>query len=150
MAIISSHYGISIFPNTPVWDYVASKIREKQEKNAPSSSTMSDSEIMSEEFANEFEWDVSDVKCFSLKQEVLNLSLGESINKEVEFPTSYSDVNQLICLEGEHRQPTMISSPFNSEEEVVEHYKTLYGDILPDDFDYPKYIGLWTYACNGM
>lgn len=150
MAIISSHYGISVFPNTPVWDYVASKIREKQEKNAPSSSTMSDSEIMSEEFANEFEWDISDVKCFSLKREVLNLALCESISKEVELPTSYSDVNQLIRLEGEHRQPTMISSPFNSEDEVVEHYKTLYGDILPDDFDYPKYIGLWTYACNGM
>ena len=51
-----------------------------------------------------------------------------------------SKVNVLI-LHGNHAKPTLVTSPFKSNEECINHYKNQFTNILPTDFDYESNIG---------
>ena len=52
-----------------------------------------------------------------------------------------SDAHPILVLHGNHEKPTLISSPFKTTDECVNHYKNQFGNILPDDFDYENTIG---------
>lgn len=54
-----------------------------------------------------------------------------------------------LVLIGDHSVPTLYSSPFKSKEDCVNHYKQLFGDILPEDFDYKNNIGRISYITWG-
>ena len=51
-----------------------------------------------------------------------------------------SDAHPILVLHGNHEKPTLISSPFKTTDECVNHYKNQFGNILPDDFNYEKII----------
>lgn len=51
-----------------------------------------------------------------------------------------SKVNVLI-LHGNHAKPTLVTSPFKSNSECINHYKHQFDNILPPDFDYEGNIG---------
>lgn len=46
-----------------------------------------------------------------------------------------------LVLHGDHKKPTLITSPFKSNEECIEYYKHQFQYILPEDFDYENNIG---------
>lgn len=52
-----------------------------------------------------------------------------------------SDITGLLVLHGNHEKPTLVTSPFKSNQECINHYKNQFGNILPDDFDYENTIG---------
>lgn len=54
-----------------------------------------------------------------------------------------------LILIGDHSVPTLYSSPFKSKEDCVNHYKQLFGDILPEDFNYENNIGKISYITWG-
>lgn len=60
----------------------------------------------------------------------------------------YSETDGLI-LNGSHSDPSFTFKPFGTNEEVVEHYKSLYGDLLPEDFKYENYIAQLLYVTYG-
>ena len=60
----------------------------------------------------------------------------------------YSETDGLI-LSGSHSDPSFTFKPFGTNEEVVEHYKSLYGDLLPEDFKYENYIAQLLYVTYG-
>ena len=47
-----------------------------------------------------------------------------------------SDFTGLLVLHGDHEKPTLVTSPFKSNQECINHYKNQFGNILPDDFNY--------------
>lgn len=50
---------------------------------------------------------------------------------------------------GDHKVPTLYSSPFKSKEDCINHYKKQFGDILPKNFDYESNIGKISYITWG-
>ena len=52
-----------------------------------------------------------------------------------------SDLTGLLVLHGDHPKPTLVTSPFKSNEECIEHYRNQFNDILPKDFNYEENIG---------
>lgn len=54
-----------------------------------------------------------------------------------------------LILIGNHKVPTLYSSPFKSKEDCINHYKQHFGDILPQDFDYENNIGRISYITWG-
>lgn len=51
-----------------------------------------------------------------------------------------SDAHPIIVLHGDHEKPTLVKSPFKSNQECVNHYKNQFGNILPNDFNYENAI----------
>lgn len=51
-----------------------------------------------------------------------------------------SDLTGLLVLHGDHEKPTLVTSPFKSTDECINHYKNQFGNILPDDFNYESTI----------
>lgn len=47
-----------------------------------------------------------------------------------------SDLTGLLVLHGDHEKPTLVTSPFKSNQECIDHYKNQFENILPDDFNY--------------
>ena len=56
-----------------------------------------------------------------------------------------SDLTGLLVLHGDHPKPTLVTSPFKSNEECIEHYRNQFNDILPKDFNYENNIGKISY-----
>lgn len=63
----------------------------------------------------------------------------EKINGDILFKVG-TNVSLLI-LNGDHEKPTLVTSPFKSNDECINHYKNQFNDILPEDFDYEENIG---------
>lgn len=63
----------------------------------------------------------------------------EKINGDILFKVG-TNVSLLI-LNGDHEKPTLVTSPFKSNDECINHYKNQFNDILPEDFDYKENIG---------
>lgn len=55
----------------------------------------------------------------------------------------------VIVLQGQHRFPTLTQSPFRSKYDCIKHYKEIYGELLPEDFDYENNIGEISYSLFG-
>ena len=52
-----------------------------------------------------------------------------------------SDLTGILVLHGDHDKPTLVTSPFKSNQECINHYKNQFRNILPDNFNYEKNIG---------
>lgn len=63
----------------------------------------------------------------------------EKINGDILFKVG-TNVSLLI-LNGDHEKPTLVTSPFKTNEECIQHYKNQFNDILPKNFNYEKNIG---------
>ena len=58
---------------------------------------------------------------------------------------TYND-NNYVALKGLHREPSLTSSPFDSKEDCIEHYKEIYDKILPENYSYEDNIGKITFS----
>ena len=63
----------------------------------------------------------------------------EKINSDILFKVG-TNVSLLI-LNGDHEKPTLVTSPFKTNEECIQHYKNQFNDILPKNFNYEENIG---------
>lgn len=70
----------------------------------------------------------------------------EIINLKGNYRTLPED---FLILIGDHKVPTLYSSPFTSKEDCINQYKQQFGDILPKDFDYENNIGRISYITWG-
>ena len=61
---------------------------------------------------------------------------------------TYND-NNYVVLKGIHGEPSLTSSPFESKEDCIEHYKEIYGKILPENFNYEENIAKITFSLYG-
>lgn len=61
---------------------------------------------------------------------------------------TYND-NNYVVLKGMHGTPSLTSSPFNSKEECIEHYKEIYNELLQEHFPYEEKIGEITFSLFG-
>lgn len=121
-------YGIAIPSNYREYDYILDKLKEKHPDY------FNDGQ-------DEFEhlYYISDIESNISHEHNVNVYELESIDGLEKI--TISDVNGLLVLHGDHEKPTLITSPFKSNQECVKHYKKQFGNILPDDFDYENTIG---------
>ena len=86
------------------------------------------------------------------EQEITSLELvteaedSEIINLNGNYKSLPED---FLILIGDHKVPTLYSSPFKSKEDCIKQYKKEFGDILPEDFDYENNIGRISYITWG-
>lgn len=134
-------YGILINPEGKDFRYLCDKLR----KLSPELSDI-DSDI-------EFVYEVKD-NIINPKMNIDITYIGDPIHTDIDMYTlsekgytyNYEDI---IILKGGHKFPSLIHSPFNSKEDCIEHYKEIYCEILPEDFDYENHIGEITFSLFG-
>lgn len=130
-------YGMFIPTEHHVYKHILSKLAEKFPK-------------LNSESKNDFDF-IYEVAATS--SEYSHISLLYNIDYMYEnvldrTEVEYSETDGLI-LSGSHSTPSFTSKPFDTTEEVVEHYKSLYGDLLPENFNYESYIGQLLYVTYG-
>lgn len=121
-------YGIAIPSNYREYDYILDKLKEKH----PDYFNDGQDEFEHLYYINDIEPNISHENNVN----VYELESIDGLEKII-----ISDVNGLLVLHGDHEKPTLIKSPFKSNQECINHYKNQFGNILPDDFDYENTIG---------
>ena len=121
-------YGIAIPSNYREYDYILDKLKEKH----PDYFNDGQDEFEHLYYINDIEPNIS-------HENNVNVYELESIDGLEKI--TISDVNGLLVLHGDHEKPTLVESPFKSNQECVNHYKNQFGSILPNDFDYENTIG---------
>lgn len=131
------NYGIFLPMNSDIYSHVVSKLVRQFPQLNREANDVSD-------FIYEVTATSSEYSGISLFYNI-DYMYGSAIDRtEVE----YSETDGLI-LNGSHSDPTFTSKPFDTTEEVVNHYKSLYGDLLPEDFKYESYIAQLLYITYG-
>lgn len=121
-------YGIAIPSNYREYDYILDKLKEKH----PDYFNNGQDEFEHLYYINDIEPNIS-------HEHNVNVYELESMNGLEKI--TISDVTGLLVLHGDHDKPTLVTSPFKSNQECVNHYKNQFENILPDDFDYENTIG---------
>lgn len=121
-------YGIAIPSNYREYDYILDKLKEKH----PDYFNDGQDEFEHLYYINDIEPNIS-------HEHNVNVYELESIDGLEKI--TISDVKPVIILQGDHDKPTLLTSPFKSNKECVNHYKNQFGNILPDVFDYENTIG---------
>ena len=129
-------YGIALPSHSKEYEYVLQKLKTLH----PDYFNDGESEFEHLYYIHDIEPNISHHHNINV-YELENINNFESI--------TVSDAHPILVLHGNHEKPTLISSPFKSKEDCVNHYKQLFGDILPEDFDYKNNIGKITYITWG-
>lgn len=121
-------YGIIIPSDSKTYNYVLEKLKEKH----PDYFNDGQDEFEHLYYINDIE------PC--LNHEHNNIAFQIENIKGLSKMKTGAKVNLLI-LNGDHPKPTLVTSPFKSNDECIKHYKNQFNDILPKDFDYEDNIG---------
>lgn len=121
-------YGIAIPSNYREYDYILDKLKEKH----PDYFNDGQDEFEHLYYINDIEPNIS-------HEHNVNVYELESMNGLEKI--IISDPQPILVLRGDHDKPTLVTSPFKTTEECVNHYKNQFGNLLPDDFDYENTIG---------
>ena len=125
---ITNTYGIIIPSDSENYTYVLNRLMEKH----PDYFNDGQDEFEHLYYINDIEPNITH------EHNVISLDI-ERINGSFLSRTG-SNVNVLI-LHGKHEKPTLVESPFKSNDECINHYKNQFDNILPTDFDYERNIG---------
>lgn len=125
---ITNTYGIIIPSDSENYTYVLNRLMEKH----PDYFNDGQDEFEHLYYINDIEPNITH------EHNVISLDI-ERINGSFLSRTG-SNVNVLI-LHGKHEKPTLVASPFKSNDECINHYKNQFDNILPTDFDYERNIG---------
>ena len=125
---ITNTYGIIIPSDSENYTYVLDRLIEKH----PDYFNDGQDEFEHLYYINDIEPNITH------EHNVISLDI-ERINGSFLSRTG-SNVNVLI-LHGKHEKPTLVTSPFKSNDECINHYKNQFDNILPTDFDYERNIG---------
>lgn len=120
-------YGIAIPSNYREYDYILDKLKEKH----PDYFNDGQDEFEHLYYIHDIEPNISHHHNIDV-YELENFNNFESI--------TVSDAHPIIVLHGDHEKPTLVKSPFKSNQECVNHYKNQFGNILPNDFNYENAI----------
>ena len=121
-------YGIAIPSNYREYDYILDKLKEKH----PDYFNDGQDEFEHLYYINDIEPNIS-------HEHNVNVYELESMNGLEKIIVS--DPEPILVLSGDHYKPTLVTSPFKTTEECVNHYKNQFGNLLPDNFDYENTIG---------
>ena len=125
---ITNTYGIIIPSDSENYTYVLDRLMEKH----PDYFNDGQDEFEHLYYINDIEPNITH------EHNVISLDI-ERINGSFLSRTG-SNVNVLI-LHGKHEKPTLVVSPFKSNDECINHYKNQFDNILPTDFNYERNIG---------
>lgn len=124
---IVNTYGIAITSHSKQYESILEKLKEKH----PDYFNDGQDEFEHLYYINDIEPNIS-------HHHNVNIYKIETIDGQKS--ASISDVNALLVLHGDHDKPTLITSPFKSNQECIDYYKKQFGNILPDDFNYENTI----------
>lgn len=125
---ITNTYGIMIPSYSETYTYVLDRLMEKH----PDYFNDGQDEFEHLYYINDIEPNIThENNVVTTKIEKIDGSYNSTVG---------SNANILI-LHGNHAKPTLVTSPFKSNDECIKHYKNQFGDILPTDFDYERNIG---------
>lgn len=133
--------GILINPDSYDFVYLCNKLR----KLAP--------ELNYIENDIEFIYEIKDIN-IDYKINIDVIYIEDSPINDIDIYTLKEDLKtyhfeDVIVLQGQHRFPTLTQSPFRSKYDCINHYKEIYGELLPEDFDYENNIGEISYSLFG-
>lgn len=121
-------YGILIQSDSVTYEYILEKLKEKH----PDYFNDGQDEFEHLYYINDIEPNLNH------EHNVMTLEI-ENIKG---FYKSRTGVNtSLLILNGDHEKPTLVTSPFKTNEECIQHYKNQFNDILPKNFNYEENIG---------
>lgn len=121
-------YGILIQSDSGTYQYILEKLKEKH----PDYFNDDQDEFEHLYYINDIEPNLNH------EHNISQVEI-EKINGDIIFKVG-TNVSLLI-LNGDHAKPTLVTSPFKSNDECINHYKNQFNDILPEDFDYEENIG---------
>lgn len=125
---IVNTYGIAIPSNYREYDYILDKLKEKH----PDYFNDGQDKFEHLYYINDIEPNISHThNVFVYELESMN-----GLEK-----ITISDSKPILILHGDHQKPTLLTSPFKSNQEYINHYKNQFGNLLPNDFDYENTIG---------
>ena len=121
-------YGILIQSDSGTYEYILEKLKEKH----PDYFNDGQNEFEHLYYINDIEPNLNH------EHNVMTLEI-ENIKG---FYKSRTGVNtSLLILNGDHEKPTLVTSPFKTNEECIQYYKNQFKDILPNNFNYEENIG---------
>ena len=121
-------YGILIQSDSGTYKYILEKLKEKH----PDYFNDGQDEFEHLYYINDIEPNLNH------EHNVITLEI-ENIKG---FYKSRTGVNtSLLILNGDHEKPTLVTSPFETNEECIQYYKNQFKDILPENFNYEENIG---------
>lgn len=121
-------YGIAIPSNYREYNYILDKLKEKH----PDYFNDGQDEFEHLYYVNDIEPNISHAH---------NVYVYELESIDGFEKITMSDTQPIIILHGDHEKPTLLTSPFKSNDECINHYKNQFGNLLPDDFNYENTIG---------